>query len=219
MHKYITLFFSAALFLCACNGKSVPGDVLKPEAMAGVLTEMHIIDGSLYNTMQAPDSLYKYGAGKYIAMFKRLHTDTAHFNRSMRYYATQPDKLLAIYDQVDIKIKSKTDSLGKVQTQQSKTAHKADSLKNLNIKTKADSARKLHPHENAAARKADSLKNLNIKTKADSARKLNPHENAAARKADSLENLNNKTKTGLGKKHHLHKNKKNKAKPLINPNI
>ncbi|MDB5148358.1 MAG: hypothetical protein JWQ57_2378 [Mucilaginibacter sp.] len=46
MHKYITLFFSAALFLCACNGKSIPGDVLKPEAMAGILTEMQIIDGS-----------------------------------------------------------------------------------------------------------------------------------------------------------------------------
>ncbi|MFC0513846.1 DUF4296 domain-containing protein [Mucilaginibacter angelicae] len=191
MHKYITLFFSAALFLCACNGKSIPGDVLKPEAMAGILTEMHIIDGSLYNVMQAPDSLYKYGAGKYIAMFKRLHTDTAHFNRSMRFYATQPDKLLAIYDQVDIKIKSKTDSLAKVQTEQSKAAHKADSLKNLNIKTKTDSARKIIPHENPAARKADSLENLKSKTKIDSARKS-----------------------------HLHKNKKkHKAKPLINPNI
>jgi len=189
MHKYITLFFSAALFLSACNGKSVPGDVLKPEAMAGILTEMHIIDGSLYNTMQAPDSLYKYGAGKYIAMFKRLHTDTTHFNRSMRYYATQPDKLLAIYDQVDIKIKNKTDSLAKVQTQQSKAAHKADSLKNLNIKTKVDSARKIIPHENQAARKADSLENLNIKTKAGLARKPYRPRTKAARIADSLKKI------------------------------
>jgi len=189
MRKYITLFFSAALFLCACNGKSVPGDVLKPEAMASVLTEMHIIDGSLYNVMQAPDSLYKYGAGKYAAMFKRQHTDTAHFNRSMRYYATQPDKLLAIYDLVDIKIKSKTDSLAKVQLEQSKAARKADSLKNLNIKTKADSVRKLHPHENAAARRADSLENLNNKLKTDSARRFHPRKSKAARRADSLKNL------------------------------
>ncbi|HEX8019631.1 DUF4296 domain-containing protein [Mucilaginibacter sp.] len=189
MRKYITLFFSAALFLCACNGKSVPGDVLKPEAMASVLTEMHIIDGSLYNVMQAPDSLYKYGAGKYAAMFKRQHTDTAHFNRSMRYYATQPDKLLAIYDQVDIKIKSKTDSLAKVQTEQSKAARKVDSLKNLNIKTKADSARRMHPHENAAARRADSLENLKNKPKTDSARRFHPRKSKAAHKADSLKKL------------------------------
>jgi hypothetical protein len=189
MRKYITLFFSAALFLCACNGKSVPKDVLKPEAMAGLLTEMHIIDGSLYNTMQAPDSLYKYGAGKYIAMFKRLHTDTGYFNRSMRYYATQPDKLLAIYDQVDIKIKSKTDSIAKVQTEQSKAAHKADSLKNLNIKTKTDSAKKVTPHENAAARRADSLENLNNKLKTDSARKFHPRKSKAIHKADSLKKL------------------------------
>jgi hypothetical protein len=185
MHKYITLFFSAALFLCACNGKSIPGDVLKPEAMAGILTEMHIIDGSLYNTMQVPDSLYKYGAGKYIAMFKRQHTDTAKFNRSMRYYATQPDKLLAIYDQVDIRIKSKTDSLAKVQTEQSKAAHKADSLKNLNIKTKTDSARKIIPHENPAARRADSLENLKSKTKIDSARKSRLHKHKRKNKTKS----------------------------------
>jgi hypothetical protein len=191
MHKYIILFFSAALFLCACNGKSIPGDVLKPDAMAGILTEMHIIDGSLYNTMQAPDSLYKYGAGKYVAMFQRLHTDSTLFNKSMRYYATQPDKLLAIYDQVDLRIKNKTDSLAKVQLDQSKAQHKADSLKNLNIKTKTDSARKALPHENAAARRAD-----------------------------SLENLNSKTKTALDKQHHPHKKKgSNKTQPVINPNI
>lgn len=189
MHKYITLFFSAALFLCACNGKSIPNDVLKPDAMAAVLTEMHIIDGSLYNTTQIPDSLYKYGAGKYIAMFQRLHTDTARFNRSMRYYAMQPDKLLAIYDQVDIKIKSKTDSLAKVQTEQSKSTRKLDSLKNLNIKTKIDSARKMHPHENTEARKADSLKNLKTKLKTDSAGRFHPRKSKRARKADSLKNL------------------------------
>ncbi|UOE47103.1 DUF4296 domain-containing protein [Mucilaginibacter sp. SMC90] len=188
MHKYITLFFSAALILCACNSKSIPGDVLKPDAMAGVLTEMHIIDGSLYNVMQAPDSLYKYGAGKYVAMFQRLHTDTAHFNKSMRYYATQPDKLLAIYDQVDISIKNKTDSVNKVQLEQSKAAHKADSLKNLNIKTKADSAKKVVPHENAAARKADSLDNL--KTKAYLEKKLHRHKNKKSKKAKPLTNPN-----------------------------
>ena len=58
MHKYITLFFSAALFLCACNGKSIPKDVLQPNAMANILTEIHIIDGTMYNVIQAPDSLY-----------------------------------------------------------------------------------------------------------------------------------------------------------------
>jgi len=189
MHKYITLFFSAALFLCACNGKNVPGDVLKPEAMAEILTEMHIIDGSLYNTMQAPDSLYKYGAGKYIAMFQRLHTDTGRFNKSMRYYATQPDKLLAIYDQVDLKIKNKTDSLAKVQTEQSKAARKTDSLKNLNIKTKIDSAKKLTPHENPAARRADSLENLNNKLKTDPAKRIDLNKKKAKQKADSIKKL------------------------------
>ena len=172
MHKYITLFFSAALFLCACNGKNIPRDVLQPDAMANVLTEMHVIDGTIYNVMQAPDSLYKYGAGKYAAMFKRLHTDTAMFNKSMRFYSNQPDKLLAVYDQVDLKIKNKIDSINKLQLSESKAARKADSLKNLNIKTKTDSVKKLNPTERKLIHKADSLKNLNNKHKAELLKKL-----------------------------------------------
>ncbi|MEO3408563.1 DUF4296 domain-containing protein [Mucilaginibacter sp. CAU 1740] len=172
MHKYITLFFSAALFLCACNGKSIPKDVLQPNAMANILTEMHIIDGTMYNVMQAPDSLYKYGAGKYAAMFKRLHTDTAMFNKSMKYYSNQPDKLLAVYDQVDQKIKDKVDSINKIQLNESKAAHKADSLKNLNIKTKTDSAQKHNPAAKPPVVSADSLKKLDNKAKAELLRKI-----------------------------------------------
>ncbi|AYL96510.1 DUF4296 domain-containing protein [Mucilaginibacter celer] len=172
MHKYITLFFSAALFLCACNGKPEPKDVLKPEAMARVLTEMHIIDGTMYNVMQTPDSLYKYGAGKYAAMFTRMHTSAAQFNKSMQFYGSQPDKLLAIYDQVDVTIKAKMDSLNKVQVNEAKAARKADSLKNLNIKTKTDSARKVISTVNRPALNADSLRNVNNKAKAEMIKRL-----------------------------------------------
>ena len=182
MHKYITLFFSAALFLCACNGKSIPGDVLQPDAMASVLTEMHIIDGTMYNVMQAPDSLYKYGAGKYIAMFKRLHTDTAMFNKSMRYYSNQPDKLIAVYDKVDQKIKDKIDSINKIQLKESKTARRIDSLKNLNIKTKADSAKKVSTAVSKPVN-ADSLREINNKAKAELQKRLRARKKGANNKA------------------------------------
>ena len=116
MHKYLILFFSVTLFLCACKSNGVPNGVIKPDVMANLLAEVHIIDGSLYNGFQSPDTLYKYGMGNYLATFEKFHTDSATFRKSMNYYATDPDKLSTIYDQVDAKIKALSDSVNLIQT-------------------------------------------------------------------------------------------------------
>jgi hypothetical protein len=115
MRKYITLFFSVTFFLFACKGGKSPGDVIKHDQMVSLLTDMHIVDGSLYNIQQVPDSLYKYGESSYLNMFKKHHTDSAQFRTSLRYYATKPLELQAMYDQVLINLKQKTDSLNKSQ--------------------------------------------------------------------------------------------------------
>ncbi|MDB5140995.1 MAG: hypothetical protein JWR12_2911 [Mucilaginibacter sp.] len=114
MHKYITLFFSVTFFLAACKG-SKPEGIIDHNQMISLLTEVHIIDGSLYSISQSPDSLYKYGVGSYVALFKKYGTDTVQFKKSMSYYATQPTELQAIYVQVQQNLKQKTDSLNKVQ--------------------------------------------------------------------------------------------------------
>ena len=78
------------------------------------MTAMHIVDGSLYN-INAPnaDSLYKYGYGRYVVMFKRYHTDSEQFKKSLRYYTQHPDQLETMYAQIIKNLQDKNDSVNK----------------------------------------------------------------------------------------------------------
>lgn len=118
MLKYIILFFSVMSFLSACTQDKTPAGIISEPRMVNLLTEVHIIDGGIYTIPQAPDSLYKYGLGKYLALFKRYRTDSVEFKRSMNYYAMQPAELLKMYDQITLILKQKTDSLNKIQYKQ-----------------------------------------------------------------------------------------------------
>jgi len=109
MHKYIILFFSGLLLLVAC--KKTPEGIIKPDEMASVLTDVHLADGSMINIPQIPDSIYKYGMGKYLEIFKKHHIDSAQFRSSYKYYTLHPDELVSIYDVVLKKLTVKSDSI------------------------------------------------------------------------------------------------------------
>ncbi|MEO6852074.1 MAG: DUF4296 domain-containing protein [Mucilaginibacter sp.] len=132
MHKYKILFFSVLLFLTAC-GIGTPKGIIDPDKMVSLLTEVHIVDGILYNGAQTPDSLYKYGMGRYLALFKKFKTDSAQFRKSYRYYTTNPEELLEIYQAVEFNLKQKSDSLNKLQQQQvlKDAKRRSDSLARL----------------------------------------------------------------------------------------
>ena len=114
MQKYKSLFFSLLLFVYACGSDKAPKDILNSNTMVGLLTEIHIADGSMFNTVQVPDSLYKYGTGRYLAVFKNFHTDSVQFRKSIKYYSNRPEELQKIYEQVKAIIMQKTDSLNKI---------------------------------------------------------------------------------------------------------
>jgi Domain of unknown function (DUF4296) len=136
MHKYNSLFFSVLIFFAACKGADTPTGIIKEEKMAALITEIHIADGSLYSVAQVPDSLYKYGTGKYLAIFKKFDTDSVQFKKSYKYYTSNPEMLASIYDQVVINLRLKTDSVNKAnQAQITKNSKRvADSLKKLGQK-------------------------------------------------------------------------------------
>src|ERR1700754_819165 len=171
MHKYLILFFSVTLFWCSCKSDRVPGNIIQPKAMAGLLTEIHLIDGKLYSTSQVPDTIYKYGMGNYLAAFERFHTDSAAFRKSMNYYSTEPEKISAIYDEVDNRVKALSDSINLVQNNLRKATMKADSIKAAHV---ADSIKKAQ-QKPAALRKVDSLKKV--------------QETKARQRVDSLKKL------------------------------
>lgn len=114
MRIYKTLFFSVLLVLTACKSSSVPDYVIKPDQMAAVMVDLHIVDGGLYPISQVPDSMYKYGMGNYNLVFKKHHVDSARFAKSFRYYTTDMKKMTEIYDQVVKTLQAKYDSVNKI---------------------------------------------------------------------------------------------------------
>ena len=128
MRKYIILFFLVFPFLFGCHGSGSSGDVIPEDQMVAVLTAIHLADGRLINISQAPDTLYKYGTARYLAVFKQFHTDSTQFRRSYRYYSTEPEKFADIYDKVLKILQTKNDSLTKALTKESLARAKMQQL-------------------------------------------------------------------------------------------
>ena len=122
MHKYIILFFSVLVFLSACNNGEPPAGIIKKEQMIKLLTDIHLVDGQLYAIQQTPDSLYKYGVNKYKDVFKRHHTTEDVLKKSLKYYSTQPELMLAMYDTIQKRVQFKVDSVTKIGTKKLKNA-------------------------------------------------------------------------------------------------
>ena len=145
MRNYITLFFFGLLFIMACeSSKPIPPDVIPKKQMIGLLTQIHIIDGTMYNYPQNPDTLYKKGISRYLELFKAYHTDTTQFKRSMKFYTSQNVLFDEMYDQVMVNMNAKVDSLNNIRKEHAK----ADSIKNLiRFKKTQDSIKQVEAHK------------------------------------------------------------------------
>ncbi len=147
MHKYNKLFFSVLIFLIACKGNKAPDGIIQEEQMTNLLTDIHIVDGSMYNMMQTPDTLYKYGTDKYRVLFKKYHTDSTQFKKSFKYYNVHPDRLQLMYEQIVKNIKKKSDSVTLLTKQQmlKDNKRKADSISKLPKKAPIEPASPVAP--------------------------------------------------------------------------
>ena len=82
--------------------------------MISLLTDLHIVDGSVYNMVSVnSDTLYKYGTGRYLALFKKHHVDSSMFRKSLKYYTARPVEFEAMYDEILKHLATKTDSANK----------------------------------------------------------------------------------------------------------
>jgi exonuclease VII large subunit len=139
MRKHIILFFSALLFLFACTQEEDTSGVIKKDEMIRLLTDIHLIDGNLVLQPNG-DSLFKYGTGKFKYILKQYHTDTAQFNKSMRYYSKHIDVLATMYDDIGKRLQAKTDSMNKITAKEMDQTRKREALSQEKIaKIKRDS--------------------------------------------------------------------------------
>ncbi|WP_262887372.1 DUF4296 domain-containing protein [Mucilaginibacter agri] len=144
MRIYINLFFLGLLFLTACKSNDVPAGIIPQKKMTGLLTEVHLVDGSLYQVSQNPDSLYRHGMARYLAVFKQYGVDSTQFRKSVEYYTANPEKMQVMYDQIMDVMTAKTDSMNKVREKYDKA--KTDSITKAQAKiqaAKVDSLKKL----------------------------------------------------------------------------
>ena len=123
MRKYIILVFFSIVFFIVPVMAGFQRALLPPDQMTTVLYDVyHLTDGRLSALQQFPDTLYKYGTARYLAVFKKFDTDSAQFRKSYLYYTcTQPDQLLAMNVKILEELKPKPqDSLRKLLIKQQK---------------------------------------------------------------------------------------------------
>ncbi|HEY9534987.1 MAG TPA: DUF4296 domain-containing protein [Mucilaginibacter sp.] len=123
MRKHIILFFSALLFLFACNDDKDTKGVLGRDDMVNLLVDVHLVDGSLTNQPNG-DSLYLNGTGRYFYVFKQHHTDSAQFKKSVAYYVKHPDVMITMYDDVARILQAKLDSINALVAQDNEIKRK-----------------------------------------------------------------------------------------------
>ncbi|MFD2146568.1 DUF4296 domain-containing protein [Mucilaginibacter antarcticus] len=123
MRKHIILFFSALLVLGACKYGGGNADVLGEDDMVSLLVDVHMMDGYLASQPNN-DSLYRYGTGRYLYIFKQHHTDSATFKRSMKHYTMRDEVLVKIYEEVNKRLLAKNDSIVAVIAKDQKNAER-----------------------------------------------------------------------------------------------
>ncbi|RCH55801.1 hypothetical protein DJ568_03330 [Mucilaginibacter hurinus] len=181
MRKYISWFFSAIIVLCSCNDNT-PDGVIEKDKMVNLLLDVHIADGSMFNVSSLPDSAYKYGTGRYLAVFKKHHTDSAQFNHSLKYYSANPDDLIIMYDSIGKILQRKTDSLNKIMVKEQTKKMNQGSKKMI---------RGMGALDNGAAVSKQGASKAIQNTKADSLtkkRRLDSLKAKMKQKADSIRN-------------------------------
>jgi hypothetical protein len=164
MRFYLILFFCVSVFFIGCkeDKTAIPDDVIQLHEMAALLTDIHIVDGSLTGVPQIPDSIAKHGLGLYLAVIKFHNTDTATFKKSMKFYSKRPDLMNALYAGIDGRLTKKLDSLNKIKPKvntdsinKTRLQRATDSIKRVKAHTKIDST-----NTSRAVKKALFLQNL-----------------------------------------------------------
>jgi tRNA/tmRNA/rRNA uracil-C5-methylase (TrmA/RlmC/RlmD family) len=99
---HYSLFAVHFLFLTACTQEEkVPEGTLSEQKMSQIMVEIHLIEARVSRlSLVSIDSTTLVTEQLKRAMFKKLQVDTAAFNRSYKFYATNPELLQRIYEPV-----------------------------------------------------------------------------------------------------------------------
>jgi hypothetical protein len=122
----IILCLFLLLFLGSCqNGKNPPDKtvnrpdtVISEKQMVRILTEMHLTEAALILLRNRGTDINGVTAEYYNILFSRYKTSKKNFVRNLEYYQEDPEKFLAMYDEVIRKL----DTLAKGKVKKIKSA-------------------------------------------------------------------------------------------------
>lgn len=117
MRKLLYIFI--AITFIACGEKkqeetAVPSEVLSEEAMVDVLTDLQIQEAALTVSM-VQDKRAVQDSSQMYSVYRAHDITKQQFDESFRYYASKPEKLNAIYEQVVARLNQmQTEAMKKV---------------------------------------------------------------------------------------------------------
>lgn len=134
--KRLILVFFVSIFMTACFRGHAPAGVIERGKMISLLTDIHLIDSYMsgsgqYDTTAQPVSNY------HKVVYKKFQTDSAQFQKSLRYYSLKPKLLDTMYHQV-LQNLEKMERIENFKEQQKNKAKEAQEVqkKNAEIRLK-----------------------------------------------------------------------------------
>lgn len=103
--KSLILVYFTLIFLTACTSNTSKKDIIEPDKMVEVLTDIHLVDGYISTFMQS-DTLKQRASSYYTAIYKHHNIDSLTYKRSLKYYSKNPKLLDTIYFKVERKLES-----------------------------------------------------------------------------------------------------------------
>lgn len=125
-----------SIILVACHTDKTPKDVVARKDMVALLSDFHLAEG--YISSLPLDSSRLVAKGYYAAVFKKHHTDSVGFHKSLLYYAKSPNVLDQIYIEVQQKLQQLQSTEQGILDAKMRKVFVADSIKNAAITDSLD---------------------------------------------------------------------------------
>lgn len=108
--KHFLKLVTSGLILCllfSCGKKKeeasplpVPAHLLTPHQMAGLLTQVHLLEAAVNLKTAQNQSTNRRDSVAYSDIFQKYQSTYAEFKENFAYYSSKPDELEVIYDEV-----------------------------------------------------------------------------------------------------------------------
>lgn len=136
MQRCLGTFLLLILFIGCKEGP--PKGVLKKDVMTNVLYEIHLSEGYLFTS--AVDSMRQKTADFNEGIYQHYKTDSATVRQSLEYYASRPQILQEIYNEIGARLKTIDEEMRTAENDRYRSVFVADSIKRAAV---ADSLRRI----------------------------------------------------------------------------